>query len=185
MSAGNLQRVRHRYGRLCINPNSLSSAFPHGGTAIGEYREMRFDPQEEFAILTAEEYRATIAVIAAGRRPMLRAVLRDWDTDALSYIWPNTTAGGTSGDRTIDINAFETGKVRDGAELSGVVLCFSPYDLENSRMLLMYKAVPRVDEAASVQMNLPDESDLAIVFEAIPDSSGRFVRDGLREDLAL
>lgn len=184
MSTGDLARIRHLEGQLCVNPSSLSSSFPHGGTAIGEYREMRFNPREQFEGIATEAYGGSlIAKPYVGCRPIVRAVLRDWDPDALGKMFPNTTLAST-GERSIVFTAGESGKNRGGYLATPFSLCFSPYDLENSQMLLLYRVIACPDDAADLQMALSDEAGLGVVFEALADSSKRLGMLGLRELLS-
>lgn len=185
MATGDLSRIRHLEGQLCINPTDLSTAFPHGGTAIGEYTRMRFNAREQFEGIATEAYGGSlIAKPYVGCRPIIRAVLRDWDPDALGKIHPNTTLAST-GERSIDMNASQSGKNRGGYSPSPFILCFSPYDLENSQMVLFYRAVACPDEAEEINLSLAEEAGLGVAFEALVDATGRLGRAGIREILAL
>lgn len=181
MATRNPGNVRHIEGYLCVSPTDLSIAFPHGGTAIGMYREMRFKPNVIYKGLTSMSLSGQVYKTKyCGERPEVECVLRDWDPDALNMIWPNTTLG-VNGKRVIDGNANETGKNRGGYEISTRYLCFSPKDLETDEMLLVYAAVPLVKDQAELALSIPEEFGLPLVWTATPNASGRNYKFGLRE----
>ena len=139
-------------------------------------------------MVTAEEWgQVPVEAVYAGESAVFAAVLREWDNDALSNIFPNTGTGTVSADRTILGRSSGVGVNRAGYLLSNksFILLFSPKAVDRHPMVLVRKAVPMVDEAATLSLSLAEEFGIGVVFHAIPDSSGRLYDIGKREDLTL
>jgi hypothetical protein len=52
-------------------------------------------------------------------------------------------------------------------------------------MVLVRKAIPMVEETAMLQLSLKQELGIGVLFQAIPDSTGRLYDVGRRGDLTL
>lgn len=177
-------------GNLCINPtqNGLASAFPHAGTGLGVVAQQVVHWEANSEEITAEEYGGIVTeVVYGGVRIYLAAFLRGLDNDALATIFPDTTAASVpsgSGDRSID---YRIGTARAGKKLSdlAVPLLFSPIDVERHRFVYFPRAIPRVEEAALLQLSAGEEQVIAVAFMAIPDANGVVARVRKREDLTL
>jgi hypothetical protein len=175
-------------GRLCINPTDLSLDFPHGGTALGLTRAAEFRFGIQTSIVTAEEWgQQPVEAVYAGASAVFGCVLREWDNDAISAIFPNTGTGTISGDSTILGRVDGVGVNRAGHLFSAqaLVLLFSPRSVDRHPMVLVRKALPMPDETAMIQASLAQEFGIGVVFQAIPDSSDRTYDIGARGDLTL
>ena len=188
MSTGSVRDVLRVPGKLVINPTDITAAFPHGGTELGLTRdsEMRFGIKTE--LVHAEEWgNQPVESVYCGESAVFAAVLREWDNDALSNIFPNTGTGSVSGDKTILGRVDGVGVNRAGYLLSGksFILLFSPKSVDRHPMVIIRKAIPMVEESSLLQLSLAEELGIAVVFQAIPDSSDRLYDVGKREDLTL
>jgi hypothetical protein len=187
MATANVRNIIRAKGRLCYGATNLTTAFPHGGTALGLCRDMVFHFGMKTALNTAEEWGGVVSkVYYTGERPFLAAVLREMDNDAITAIFPNTTLGTVNQDRYINfVPGVDASNNRPGYDLTGknVKLVFSPIAVERHPFIIIYYAIPAVDEAAEMQLSMRDEVGIAVAFWAGVDSSDRCYRIGRRDDL--
>ena len=177
--------IRGAY-RLCINPTNLSAAFPHSGTALGLTRDLRFVFNYKTDIATAEEWGGVVVEsFYAGEKPFLAAVLREFDNDALNQIFPNTTTGTVSQDRFVRFTPGTSGQNRPGYELSGKTykLLASPVSSDRHPAILIWYALPALEEQAELQMSLAEEIGIPVVFWAGLNSSNQCYAVGKLRDL--
>jgi len=140
------------------------------------------------SVAVAEEWGGVVTrAFYAGERPFMASILREFDNDALNNIFPNTTAGSSSGDRRIRFEPGVSGQNRSGYDLTGkaLVLLFSPRAVDRHPHILLYYAIPAIDETARLQMALSEEIGIAAVFWAGIDTQYRCYNVGKREDLSL
>lgn len=183
MSAPAARAVVHAPGRLVVGPTDLTLAFPYGGTALGLSAEVTFRPGLRTRSVRAEEFGGeTIEVIYAGETAVLGALVRGWDSDALQRAWLNTTAG-VSGERYAEYPG--TSRAGTLASSRSVVLLFAPRDEDRTPALILYRALPLVDEAAALRFSFRDELVVGTLWQGIRDASARVYRIGRLEDLAL
>lgn len=171
-------------GSLCVNPTDLTAAFPHGGTAIGNTRDEDFRPglrtrinRSEFMGVAVEEYHA-------GWDPIFLCVFRDWDADALPLVWPDVDTSGTN---PMIRGRVSTNAARPGKAMSdlAVKLCFSPRALDSDRFIVLYKAMPIIQEDGQIVVNLGAELGVGMMWRGIPDATGRLFDVGTRTDITL
>jgi len=170
-------------GQLCHTPTSLTAAFPHGGTALGEVSQVVVSPNYTVAYITYETYGTEVTeVVHTGESWVIGFSLRTWDEDALNKVFVNTAAGATSGHRVV----HGAGTNPAGYTLSSksLILCFSPDNADQHPMVMFYKAVPLVDASARLAMRRGTNLEFPIMFRALRDSSNRQVRMGMRSDLS-
>jgi len=182
MSAPVAQHIDHVPGYLCADPTDLSAAFPHGGTALGVCRDQRFRPGTRHFPVVAEEFGQVVEGVYVGQSGVFVAVMRQLDDDMLLKMFRGAAAG-TSG-RTL-VGADETDDAdRAGIAPTPVVLYFSPLS-DTQPGIILYRAVPLVDQAAEINGRLDDDVGTAVMFLATPDDQGRSYAIGLRGDLSL
>lgn len=170
-------------GRLSYGATSLLTAYPHGGTALGVVRAITAAPNERAVNVVAEEYGGeTVERIYLGQGWTLSAILRSYDPAALALLTPNSAAGTVSQERLVT----EPGTVRAGhaRASAGVKLVFTP-DAPDAPYLVLYRAVPSLDGSAALQFGRSTELEIAMVFAALRDASGRMIAMGRREDITL
>ncbi len=187
MATPNPRDVLRVPGRLSASPTDLTTAYPHGGTALGVVKHIVFRPNAQYVegmIVTAEEYGGEMVEALQGPEgAVLGAVLSSWDDDAVAQIFPNSATGATTG------NVFTTapGSNRAGSLLSGraVPIMFTPLDEENLPSLILYRAVPSIEESAALSLTLGDEFGLGLIFAGIRNTSGNLWTMGLKRDISL
>lgn len=182
MSLPNARDVMRSPGRLSIAPTALG-VFPHGGTALGIVRAIEIIPNIKYHPVTAEEYGGIVVdQVLASESWVLAALLRSLDDDAIANLFPNTAAGSVSQRRVINA----PGTVRAGSlrAASAVKLVFTP-DSPDLPFVVLYRAIPMVDEAAKLTMAAGDALEIGVVFHAVYDGSTRMVSMGRAEDLTL
>ena len=144
--------------------------------------EFRFGLSEE--VLVAEEWGTPIASITKREYAVMAGVLRSFDSDMYSVLLPNVEIGEST-KRLVIAGLVNSGN-RTGYDMSGkaVKLLFSPFAVNDVPMILLYNAIPQVDDAAKLSLQIGDEYGLAFMFLAAPDSRGWTYRVGNRDDLA-
>jgi len=170
-------------GRLCINPTDLATAWPHGGTGLGVVGSIVLEPTSTYQRITAEEFGAEVVdVLDLGETWVLGALCRAWgDNTVLSTLFPST-ATGASGDKVVNYpGSYRAGTLRSSAS---VKLCFTPRDNRNPGLLL-YKALPLVEEASRLRLGAFNELTIPVLFIGIRDSSARQISIGVLGDLSL
>tara|TARA_B100000686_G_scaffold145595_1_gene153091 strand:- start:939 stop:1505 length:567 start_codon:yes stop_codon:yes gene_type:complete len=188
MSSGSVRDVLRIPGKLVINPTDINAAYPHGGTEMGLTRDSQMRFGIKTSLVHAEEWgNQPVESVYCGESAVFAAVLREWDNDAISNIFPNVGTGAVSGDKTILGRVAGAGVNRAGYLLSNksFVLLFSPKSVDRHPMVIIRKAIPMVEEASMLQLSLAEEMGIGVVFQAIPDSSDRLYDIGRREDLTL
>lgn len=188
MATSNPRNIRRFRGRLTWNPTDLTTAFPHGGTELGLVRDLIFRFGIETEEIRAEEWgNVPTEYVYKGSSAFLTAILREFDNDAIGVIFPDTPTGSVTGDQIIR-GAVSTADVTIGgtllSTLSGV-LVVSPDSPESQEFLVLYNALPLVEETSQLQISAGDEMGIAVVFRAIPDASHRMWNIGKRRDLSL
>lgn len=184
MASPDVSRVINAPGRVCFSPSSLSSAFPHGGTAIGTTRAGKMRHFGAYHPITDEAFGVEVrATVWCGENLALAMVLRECDDDALGLMFPNTATGTTSQHKVV----ASPGSNRPGLLLAekAVVLLFSPDDPERVPALLLYKAEPRFEEVTEYDLALNKRLETVVVFTATRDSSDRIWKRGMLKDLSL
>lgn len=173
MSAETLQNLLYSTGRLVINPTDLTAAYPFGGTELGFIQDTFVEPTQVTVPVRAEEWgNVVVDTIDGGRGYILGANVRGGDDDAMSTFFPKTVVGSATGRR--NIRETTTGAPRAGSLGSArtVDLVFAPDDLRNHRMVQIPRAIPLIDESASLAHQLSTEQIIGVLFMAIPDATG-------------
>jgi len=183
MATKNLQNIVRWRARLVKDPSNLSNAFPHGGTELGIVRSVRFQPNMKMEHNLAVEFgKVRTETFYTGEAPVIACVLREFDADALSTIWPNTANSGSTMQGRVS-GAFN----RSGYAMSNnkLTLLWSPYAVDDHKHILFHNAIPMVELANEIQASIGQEVGIAVAFSASPDSTGRTYDVGLRANLSL
>ena len=184
MGTANARLIRRVPGRLVKDPTDLSIAFPFGGTPLGITGAMEFRPAIQTTQTQDEMIGRTIQTVVTAEQPVFAGVVRDSDPDIFKLVFLNTK----DGDQGVVVKgrAFGTGASnRAGFNLRdrGFKLLFAPLAVDSEDHILMYHAVPQVDESAALQKSIANENNMAVIFEAQPDDTGRDYDIGRRDDL--
>jgi hypothetical protein len=183
MAQSNVVNVLYTPGKLCKNPTNLALPFPHGGTELGLVRQVVIARTHTEARITAEEFGSEVVEnIYLGEVWTVGFRLRTYDNDAIADLFPNTTVG-TSGNRVIS----HPGSNRAGRLESqdAVKLCFSPLNAETHPMLLMYRAIPMLEETVEFNVSMAEPLEFGCIFLGIRDGTNRVIAFGMKGDLTL
>lgn len=181
MSAPDVSNIYRSPGRLVANPTALMSPYPHGGTELGIARDMMFKPNVKFRKLIAEEFKSPVEVLWTGDDPVMAGVLRTWDNDMISKLFYGTQVSAKG-----DVGIIDSGTY-PGYPLSrkGIVLLFSPMAVDAHKHILLYNAIPIVEEAFEMKVSISEELGIPFFFQGIPDVYGRTYAVDLRANLSL
>lgn len=184
MAAPAARDILYLPGRLVASPTSLTAAYPHGGTELGEVRNVTWRPAISYDKAVSEEWGVTVAAFVEEERALLACVLRSWDNDMLARLFHSVQ---TSSYGDVGVLGRVTGSKRSGYDIAerSFPLLFSPRAGSSGRMLLVRNAMPLLDETAELQLSLGREFGVAAVFEAIPDSQGRLYDFDFAENITL
>lgn len=176
MAAPNARNI-FRFGpsRLISAPTNLSLPSPYNGTQLGIARNVVFRPGQKVEESKAEEFGRPVAFTLAGEEAVIACVLRTWDNDMLSTILPNSTAPTNGRLRSIDGRASGASINRAGFALDSLafVLLVEPINPSEHPAVIMYNAVPIIDENAEIFMSHTQEFGMGLMFKATPDATGR------------
>ncbi len=179
MGTADATKVYRVPGKLAINPTNLGAAFPHGGTALGVSTRVRIEMTRPQIMIKAEEFGSEVCEVVRGAETfILGAMLRQWDADVLAAIFPDTA--------TTTINGLPaTTRAGTLASDNSAVLIFTPDNQTDHPAILLYKAIPLVEETAELRFGIVQELVLPVLWLALRDSSDRFYSIGKIGDLSL
>ena len=204
MSTSHPKNMRRLKGRIvwftASDTLNLTAAFPYGGTEIGFCRPATFLWGIKYSPVEAEEFGgATVEYIHMTESAVFTAVLRDYDEDMVETIFPNFASGTddgvkktdststTSGHPVIKGQAHSGATTKQGAPLASTKagkLLFAPDDADNHEFLVMYNALPMVNESTQLMLTASEWAEIGVVFHALPDSSGKIYQFGRRTDVS-
>jgi hypothetical protein len=171
-------------GKLCTSPTDFTTAYPHGGTALGTIRDAQIIIEQPYQFIIAEEYgNARYEGIITGEGVVFGATLLSWDKDMLAKIFPNTSVGAVSGKTVVT----SPSTIRPGEPMSSraVALCFSPDDPDRNPGLLIRKAIPAIKETSELSCRIDQEFGIPVLWYGIRDASDRVYSVGLLRDIVL
>jgi len=176
----NLDQILNVPGRLVWNPTtSLSAtAFPYGGTALGQVVDVQVQAFESIEKLAEESFgEAPIETIFLGEAWAIGFILSEFDIDALSLVFPAASVGVDGG--IVLRGGREPGTL--GSTLEGQLL-FAPLD-PNQRFIRLRRAVPRLEETASLMHDLDTNLVFPCIFHAHFDDTAQPFDYGYKEDI--
>lgn len=174
-------------GQICVDPTDLSTAFPHGGTALGVVSRLGWEPRIIYDEIVAQEWGGVVSkVVYAGESPMFYGILRSWDNDLMQILFRQTAAGTVSGSTTPGnrhlIGNPDSGTPRPGTLVAGRKIVFSPMSPNEHPFLILYNAKPKIDVAARMELSIAREWGVPFALVCTPDATGRLYHCGLRDD---
>ena len=173
-------------GKLVKDPTDLAAAYPYGGTELGLYRSVVFNPGMSYRPILAEEHAmAAVEVLVGEMAPTVACTLRSYDDDAIAAIFPQQAAGGTSGHKVISWKATGTGRAGTRVSQSSMKLLFVPNAPIRHPAIYIPDAMPAIAEDASVALSSGSEWGVNIVFHCRPDATDRLALAGRIVDLTL
>jgi hypothetical protein len=180
------RNVRFVPGRLVKDPTNLAIAYPYGGTELGLTTAMIFKPGIQSRQHGAEEFGGAIVESTyVGEVATFCCALRGFDADALARVFPNVVTGAATG--KTGVSASAGGANLPGYRMSGKAfkLLWVPDDTVENHGLLIYNAIPGVEETAELALSISEEFGIPVFFMASPDASKRLYQMAAFDDLAL
>ena len=183
--------IGHVPGKLCFKGSGdtidLSTAYPHGGTAVGEIARAECVVDAPVELLRKEEHgNAVFEGISGGEAWAIAALLREHDQNALPEMFLNVATGATSGRPLVT----GTGSNRAGYQYSkrATTWIFSPNNPDRHPFVVFHTAFLIPESGQRIAMRLggaTSEWSLAIVLVAMDDGSVNPYSMGMRSDISV
>lgn len=192
MALPDISQILKAPSKIAMGPVSLSTAFPHGGVALGLTQDIVFKPTRAYEMIHEESFgNEVVDVLDLGESVVIAASLRGYDEDAVAQIFPSTISGTVSGKKTVSYpnpgaDPNQDGTFRAGTlkSANGIKLIITPDDYVTYPAILIYNAVPLVEETAEIKFSY-EEGMIPMLFIATRDSQNRLYQWGRLEDLSL
>lgn len=176
MAAGDASK-RIRYpGKLCVNPTDFTTAFPHGGTALGLTDRCRLAPVTRTEGVLAEEYGLEETKrLFLGRQWRAFLYLRSHDADAFNQAFPSTFVGAST-----DRGIREPGAYGHGQDMldRAAVFAYTPNDPTQGIGWVLYSAVIDLEATAEIQFRVASEGSFPVVIRGYRTSANRMIEIG-------
>jgi len=183
MAAPNENLVFRCGGALWLAPTNIAPPGYGTATALGICHDVRLSAVTRQFNIQAEEYGQEVTeAVHMGRDWVLTCLVRGWDNDTLGMMFPNTSTGGSSGNKVIS----EPGGLLSGSLLSGkaVKLLFAPFNTTH-KGFIVYRALPNIHASRPLDFNTAKDLSFLATFRCLRDGSGRAVKIGQVADLAI
>jgi hypothetical protein len=171
--------------RLVKNPTDLSTAFPHGGTALGEVKQLVVRTQlKTYEVLIEEFGQERAETLISGQAAVMAGIARGYDNDMIAEIFNDTATGATTGDQVIK---YPPPNNRAGTKGSGesFVLLASPDDQAHGLAVIFFKAIPLTPDSLEINLSYKNETGFAFFFQGIRNTNGKVYQIGRIDDLDL
>ena len=195
MAGENALKALRKPGRIAFQGAGqtfdFSTAYPHGGTAIGLKKGVVLRRLEGRELNRFEEFSTSVEIAGSqflGEQYILVFALRGEDDDAMGALFPNTSTGTPSGRTGLVYPGTTTyaGQMNSGRT---VPVVFSPDDAANHLAVYFPQAEPLVALELEVAFGRApaQEAEWAVGFAATRDAatSGRAAQVLLLEDLTV
>lgn len=188
MSVPAIPRELRVPGRLVRAPTSLSTPYPHGGTALGRV----VGPVSLMPVEVAYPVRyeglgeQPVRWLRGGRRWTLTAVFRGLDTDVMSALGLTTTSTavkGLDGENLDRVREIALTDADVGREIASYTLLLSPEQPTVHRFLYCPRAV-RIIGTERIVWRRGQDIAVAAQWELVPTDAGVVWDYALREEVA-
>ena len=184
MAIKNVLDVLLNPGVLYHTPTDLSDDPGGFGTALGMIQEVQVKRTVTNVPLQAVEFATVTEYTYAGESWLLACTLRGWDNDAIGTVFEASSLGSVSGKRLVTHDPDTRPAVL--ASSRAVPLLFVPFDRTHGLACYFRNAIPITVEEVIMPFDPDEESIVAVVFHAIPDSdSDPAVQLGILADMSI
>lgn len=176
----------HVPGRICVSPTDLTTAYPHGGTDLGEVGLCRWSGHHPVKIIEYEEWGVEpVEAVSGGEAVGLAFTLREFNLQGMIEVCLNAAAGGTSGHPLIQ--GPSTNRAGYLYSARSKVWCFSPKDTANHPFVVFYKAWALPMETTDIGLSDADQArwGVPVAVIAARDASSRVYKVGRGVDIVL
>ncbi len=171
-------------GRLIAAPTDLTIASPFGGTELGMASDVIWRPNLRRKEIRAEEYGGEIVdQVKTGQSPQLGMFIRGFDPAMILKIFEGSSVSSDTGQPNIDYPTDEAPGTL--ASATGFKLLYAADNKEEHPSILIYNALPLLEEASEVRFSRKSEFGVPVLFHGVRDGSNRIYQVGPLEDLAL
>ena len=164
--------VLNPFGRLFAGVSGAPATWTTTGTELGVYEDLVFMPNVGIRRTRGYEdkyNRVTTGVIMMGEMPVVGVTLRQWDEDVYNAVCVGAENTGMKGLVTAGTNLASLAQT----------FAFIPEDTTAWPALLLYNAIPVLDETAEITISAIEEMVLQTFWHALPDSSDRVYKQDL------
>lgn len=193
MGAPSAASIRRVPGRLAFGCTDITLAYPHGGTALGEVRDVIFRRfTRDFPVTAEDKGGQPVGYLATGNVWGCVAFMRGFDDDVIELL-----RGGSEGTTTQRAQYDANTTYRAGYDLTAdaVKLVFTPEGAAHAKSAsvpdadapcwVLWNAVPLLDETADFLLQRDEELGVPLLFMGTEDGSGRTLSVRRRADLTL
>lgn len=171
-------------GRLIANPTDVKIASPFGGTELGMVSDVIFRPNLRRKEIHAEEHGGEIVdFVKAGQAPQLGAFVRGFDKDMVLQIFEGSSASAKTDQAKVDYPTDAAPGTLGSAK--GFKLLYAPDNTERHPAILLYNAIPLLEEVSEIRFALKTEFGIPVLFYGVRDVTNRVYQMQLMEDLVL
>lgn len=171
-------------GRLVAAPTDLTIAFPFGGTALGMASDVIWRPNQRRKEIRGEEYGGEITdLVKTGQSPQLGMFIRGFDPDMTLKIFEGSSVSTKTGKPKVDYPTDAAPGTL--ASSTGIVLLYAPDNVDEHPGILLYNALPLLEEVSEMRFSLKAEFGIPVLFYGIRDATNRVYQKQLMEDLVL
>lgn len=188
MSAPSTSSIIRVPGVLIWNPTDLGQSEPYGGTYIGQVRGIRFAANPKYRTIWDETTGSVIESIYGGEGPCeLHAIARYPDSDFITTVAPKSISSGSAGVAFTFRPGGTTGNTRAGTAMGTRAgkLLFAPKAVNAHPMVLLYNAMPFIEEDMELRLSLKEEWGLGVRFVGTADSNGKVYIHGRRAAITI
>lgn len=167
-----------------ITQEPANGVYPFGGKEIGKVKQVRFASSSTPLTVIHEGSGEIGEMLEAPNRYIFACYLRGHDNDALKALFGvRASVGSQTGHQVVLFPSLVSpGKSAIGR---GVKVLVVPDDPVNVDALLIYQAVPDLQEGAEMSFSRNEELGFPMRFECIRDTFGRVAAIGRLQDLKL
>ena len=187
MSAYPTTSIRPAPGRLIIGPTEefATGTYPYGGVEIGYAADVVLENLGTPFVVEDEGLGEPSEVLEADNQWRLRCELRVWTDAAVQLLMVGGyELGATTRRRTFNVPGNRTPGQRS-IDRTSVVVALVPDDAIHTDGLVLYRAVPGLQEGAEISFSRQREHAIPMVFDCLRDDNLRILSQGRLPDLAV
>lgn len=161
MSEPDPTKIFRAPGRLIANPSGYSPSGSHGGTVLGAVTGVLLDVATRYEAIYHDELGKAGEVVAIQESPLVRAVLRARDNDAMQRVFTHHAGSVT----TLGADPLFM------SPTNSLVLLYAPDDPEAPGFILL-NAIPLIETAEmGLAFSILRETQLAVTFMGLNTSA--------------
>ncbi len=187
MVAGNVSHIVRGPGRIVINPSTAfaTTAYPHGGTEIGLAKDVTMTPLGNSKGIWNEAFGEFTDILQATNHWEFECLLRGWDDDALTQLFPGNRAAGAVTQHGVFTFPGTRSPGESSVDGTDVFLAFVPDNLIHSDGLVLYRGIPQWTPDTELAFQRGRDFEIPLTVIGLRNTSGNIGRIGRMPDLGL